>query len=146
MLTPKPNVLNCFMHNSVQLRASFLLQFINYCGFVGKSLPSTRKWYFPTKRQSPFTRTHGFINQKTRIWIFNVVKSPVSLSKFCALRWKMGILSIEKFAGEFNYCHLLKRTQLTFTAWVVHKYSRWRSGKHNMSKTWFSITAWRSFF
>jgi hypothetical protein len=22
------------------------------------------------------------------------------------------------FAGEFNYCHLLKRTQLTFTAWV----------------------------
>jgi len=45
MLTPKLNILNCFMHNSVQLRASFLLQFINYCGFIGKSLSSRQKWY-----------------------------------------------------------------------------------------------------
>jgi len=44
------------------------------------------------KHQSLFTRTHGVINQKTRISIFNV----------CALLWKTGLLSIEKFAGEFK--------------------------------------------
>jgi hypothetical protein len=50
--------------------------------------------------------------------VFNAVKSPVSLSKFYALLWKMGILSREKSDGEFTYCYLLKRKQLTFIAWV----------------------------
>lgn len=116
ILKSKPSTLKCFRHNSVKLRASFLLQFINYCGFVGKILPSRQKQYIPTKHHLP-ERTAS--NHKTRKWLFNAVKSLISLSKLYALRWKMGILSTGKVDGEFNYCHLLVRIQLAFTATTV---------------------------
>lgn len=118
MLKSKSSTLKCCRHNSVKLRASFLLQFINYCGFVGKSLPSRQKQYIPTKHLLP-ERTAS--NQKTIIWIFNAVKSPISLSKLYALRWKMGILSTGKFDDEFNYCYLLMRIELAFTTTTVRE-------------------------
>jgi hypothetical protein len=73
-------------HTSLQIWLQSSVCYLLHAGFLLGSFSNTRfRWRVPLKHQLTFTRPHGFISQKTKLFIITD-KEPQIL--YSILRWR----------------------------------------------------------